>query len=106
MRPYSEIIKSAPVVLVVFFARWCPHCRRMHTTLADAEELLLDRVPVYRFDVDECGDYASQARISSIPTFIAYRDGQPVWRYTGELSGDSLLGKIEGVLYHPNCATS
>lgn len=99
-KTYQEIVGSAPLVLVVFHAHWCPHCRRMHSTVADAEELLDRRARVFRFDIDECGGYAEQAHVTSIPTFIAYSRGKPVWRYTGELSGDELLGKMEGIINH------
>ena len=26
---YNEVINSEPVVLVEFYASWCPHCQRM-----------------------------------------------------------------------------
>lgn len=95
---FSEFTNSAPVVLAVFYAPWCPHCKRMHTTVADAVELLEGRVPVERFNIDEWPEAAASEKVESVPTFIAYRDGRQVWRHKGVISGDALLGKIEGLL--------
>ncbi|MDE6303967.1 MAG: thioredoxin family protein [Paramuribaculum sp.] len=93
--PFGQAVVSAPVVLVEFYASWCPHCKRMMPVVEGVKEILGDRVPVYQYDIDENEDDADTAGVKSIPTFIIYSDGKPVWRYSGEIEGDTLLGKVE-----------
>lgn len=95
---YSDVIKSDKVVLVEFYASWCPHCQRMMPVVAQVKELLDGRVPVYQFDIDRNNESAEDAGVSSIPTFIIYRDGTPVWRQSGEIDGEALLGKVESFM--------
>lgn len=95
MTDFITAVNSAPVVLVEFFASWCPHCQRMMPVVDQIQELLDSKVPVYRYDVDEYPDEASSAGAESIPTFIVYKNGNPVWRHSGEIDGNLLLSKIE-----------
>lgn len=95
---YSEIIKSEPVVLVEFFATWCPHCQKMMPVVEQIKLLLEGRVPVYQFDIDENESTAGKAGVESVPTFIIYKDGNPVWRHSGEIDGDMLLDKVESYM--------
>lgn len=95
---YSEIINSEPVVLVEFFATWCPHCQRMMPVVEQIKMLLDGRVPVYQFDIDENESTAGKAGVESVPTFIIYKDGEPVWRHSGEIDGDMLLNKVESYM--------
>jgi len=92
---YSEIINSDPVVLVEFFASWCPHCRKMKPVVEHIKELLDGRVPVCQIDIDENEADAGMAGVDSVPTFIIYKDANPVWRHIGEIDGDMLLSKVE-----------
>ena len=92
---YNEVIKSSPVVLVEFFASWCPHCQRMMPIVAQIKELLAGQVNVYQYDIDENSELASEVGADSIPTFIIYKDGKEVWRESGEMDGQVLLSKIE-----------
>ncbi len=92
---YSEIIESRPVVLVEFFASWCPHCRKMMPIVEQIKMLLDGRVPVYQYDIDENEAEAGKAGVESVPTFIIYRDGEPVWRHSGEIDGEALLARVE-----------
>lgn len=48
---YLNAIKSADVVLIEFFASWCPHCQRMMSVVEQIRELLEGRVPVYQYDI-------------------------------------------------------
>ncbi|MDE6072266.1 MAG: thioredoxin family protein, partial [Muribaculaceae bacterium] len=92
---YTEAIKSTPVVLVEFYATWCPHCRRMMPVIDEIRELLAGSVDIYQLDVDLNEELANVEKVTSTPTFIIYRDGQPVWRESGEMDGQFLLEKIQ-----------
>ena len=95
---YKDIIKSSQVVLVEFFASWCPHCQRMMPVVAQIKELLAGQVDIYQFDIDENSDIAQKEGAESVPTFIIYRNGEEVWRESGEIDGQILLSKIESFL--------
>lgn len=91
---YQNAVSSAPVVLVEFYASWCPHCQRMMPVVDDVKALLGDGVPVVQLDIDENTEAANAADVQSVPTFIIYRDGKEVWRHSGEIDGNSLYGKV------------
>ena len=95
---YNEVIKSSPVVLVEFFASWCPHCQRMMPIVAQIKELLAGQADVYQYDIDKNSELASEVGADSIPTFIIYKDGKEVWRQSGEMDGQVLLSKIQSYL--------
>ena len=95
---YNEAVNSSKVVLVEFYATWCPHCQKMMPVVEQVKELLNGRVPVFRLDIDHNSSLADQEGVKSVPTFIVYKDGQPVWHHSGEIEADSLLGKAEAEL--------
>lgn len=95
---YNEIINSSPVVLVEFYASWCPHCQRMMPIVAQIKELRSGQVNVYQFDIDQNSELASENGADSVPTFIIYRNGKEEWRESGEISGEALLSKIQSYI--------
>ena len=48
---YNNIINSSKVVMVEFFATWCPHCQRMMPVVEQIKELLDGRTDIYQFDI-------------------------------------------------------
>lgn len=80
------------MVLVEFYASWCPHCEDV-PVVAQVKDWHEGRVPVYQFDIDENRTLAEQEGVESIPTFIVYKDQKPVWVYTGEIDGNHLLAQ-------------
>ena len=95
---YNEIINSNKVVLVEFFASWCPHCQRMMPVVEQIKELLDGKADIYQFDIDENASAADAVGAESGPTFIIYRDGKEQWRESGEMDGQVLLSKIQSYL--------
>ena len=95
---YTEIINSGKVVMVEFFATWCPHCQRMMPIVEQIKELLAGQVDIYQLDIDKDTQEANAVGADSIPTFIVYRNGEEVWRESGEIDGQVLLSKIESFL--------
>lgn len=95
---YQEAKQTTGVVLIEFYASWCPHCQRMMPVVEEVKELLGAQVPVYQFDIDKNQEAAEEAGANSIPTFIIYRNGKEVWRRTGEMPGDELMQAVEQAL--------
>lgn len=95
---YEEAIKSTPVVLVEFYASWCPHCQKMMPVVEAVKQQLAGKVNVYQYDVDENKQLSDEQAIETIPTFIIYKNGEQQWRQSGELSQGVLLAQIEKYL--------
>jgi thioredoxin 1 len=98
MKNYNELTVSAPVVLVEFFAAWCPHCQRMMPIIDTVKHDLAERVPVYQFDVDQNPELTATNDIESYPTFIIYANGKEMWRYSGETTAHNLLSQVHRFL--------
>ncbi len=95
---YSQEITSAPVVLVEFYATWCPHCRRMMPVMDDIKALLGDNLKVVQLDIDKNEDLADSEKVQSLPTFLLYDNGKEVMRETGEMPAEVLLQKIQAAV--------
>ena len=91
---YNEVINSNKVVLVEFFASWCPHCQRMMPIVEEVKEKLGDRASVYQFDIDKYPKLTEENGVEGFPTFIVYKDGQEVWRESGEMPGEELYRAV------------
>lgn len=94
----KELKEDKGVVMVEFYASWCPHCQRMMPVVADVKALLKGRANVYQFDIDENEEFAKELDVTSIPTFIVFKDGEEKWRGSGEMGGATLDAKVEAYL--------
>ncbi|MCH5345606.1 MAG: thioredoxin family protein [Muribaculaceae bacterium] len=95
---YNDVINSAKVVMVEFYATWCPHCQRMMPIVAQIAELLEGKVPVRQFDIDKNQQLADSENVESVPTFIIYVNGTEEWRHSGEIEAEALLSKVQSYL--------
>ncbi|MDE6301647.1 MAG: thioredoxin family protein [Muribaculaceae bacterium] len=95
---YKEEIAQPGVVLVEFYASWCPHCRKMMPVVEQVKNLLTDRARVAQYDIDACEADADAAKVEVVPTFIIYKDSAEKWRHSGEISADDLISEVEKVL--------
>ncbi len=74
----EEVLESAKPVLVDFWAVWCGPCRMLAPAIAEIAEEYADTIKVGKVNVDEEPELANMLQISSIPTLIFFKDGQPV----------------------------
>lgn len=98
----TELIKKLRddkgVVLVEFYASWCPHCQKMMPVVAEVKAQLEGKANVYQFDIDKNQQFADELEVSSIPTFIIYKNGEEKWRQSGEMDGKVLTAEVEEYL--------
>ena len=93
---FKNLIKSNPLVLVDFYADWCGPCIQISPyleSLANKNE----KVKFVKVNVDECEELAMEYRVSSIPYFVAFHEGQQFDTLVGASQSkiDQLVSKLE-----------
>jgi thioredoxin 1 len=93
----AEVLESETPVLVDFTAAWCPPCRVMKPILAelDADR---DDLRVVTIDVDDNQATAARYGVLSMPTFMLFRDGQPVLTLVGARPRKRLEAELAAAL--------
>lgn len=95
---YSEITSRPGVILIEFYASWCPHCRKMMPVVEKLRDQLEGQADVVRLDVDSDTEAAEEAKANSVPLFVIFKDGKEMWRQSGEMDGQALLSKVRSYL--------
>ena len=90
----KEVLKSDVPVLVDFWATWCGPCRMVAPAVDKLSDEVAGTAKVAKLDVDECGEIAQKFGVTSIPTFIVFKNGEPVERAMGAMP----LAKLKDLL--------
>ena len=90
----EEVLKEEKLVLVDFFATWCGPCKMIAPVISQIAEEYKEKVKVGKVNVDEENDLAMKYQISSIPTLILFKNGNPI----KTLIGLSSKSEIENMI--------
>lgn len=86
------------VVLVDFWATWCPPCRMQGPIVERVAEQVKGRAVVAKLDVDGAKDVSRKFNIEAIPTLIVFKDGKPVKQFVGLTQATELTAAIVSAL--------
>lgn len=82
----KEVLESSEPILVDFYATWCAPCRSMLGLLSS----MTDEYNIVKVDIEECPNLASIYKVSSVPTFVLFKDGDPVKTLNGVQSKSAI----------------
>ncbi|MFF7447074.1 MULTISPECIES: thioredoxin domain-containing protein [unclassified Streptomyces] len=94
----TEVIGSEKPVLVEFTADWCPPCRQMGPVLRALATEEADRLKVVQLNVDQNPLTTNAYKVLSMPTFMVFRDGEPVKAMVGARAKRRLLEELSDVI--------
>lgn len=81
---YDEFVSiSGHVVIVDFYANWCPPCRRLSPVLNDLVAKHGGKVLLGKVNVDKNKKLASKLKVSNIPDVRIFVDDKQVDRFVG-----------------------
>ena len=79
----AEVLNSETPVIIDFWAEWCAPCRAIAPIVKDLADEYGDRVKIVKMNIDENPAAPGRYGIRSIPTLLAFQDGQVVEQVQG-----------------------
>ena len=80
------LIKGNLPVFVMFYASWCPHCRKMLPIVRKLENN--KHLNLQCFDIDD----------PAVPLMMIYKAGEQLWRWNGEIEVVELMQTLKRLL--------
>ena len=98
MEKFNEIISGSRLVLVDFFAQWCGPCKTMAPILVTLKKEMGDKIRIIKIDVDKHQALAQQYGVQAVPTFMIFRKGEMLHRFSGAMPRVDLIYLLEQYL--------
>ena len=93
---FDQILKENKSVFIDFYADWCGPCKMVGPVVDKISDTVAS-VKFVKVNVDDFPEIAQRYGIMSIPTLIAFKNGQPVDQILGfhpEAELRALIAKI------------
>lgn len=90
----QEVMQADQPVLVDFYADWCGPCKMMGPVVEEiaGEEA---EIKVCKINIDEEMGLAQRFGVMSIPTFIAFKNGEIAGKQIGAVPKNALLDLVK-----------
>ncbi|GAA4708631.1 thioredoxin family protein [Brevibacillus fulvus] len=82
---FQEAIASNKLVVVKFYADWCPDCHRIDPFMPDVEKAYADKLDMVAVNRDNFPELSQQLDVFGIPSFIAFKQGKELVRFVSKL---------------------
>ncbi|MBN4667868.1 thioredoxin [Pandoraea nosoerga] len=88
-------------VLADFWAPWCGPCNVLGPLLEKLEAEAQGRIRLVKVNADENAQLCAEYGVRSLPTVVAFVDGEPVDQFVGALPEGQLRAFIERIVPNP-----
>jgi thioredoxin 1 len=91
-KTFEDTLSSNNLILIDFWAEWCGPCKKMSPILDEIENQF--NLPVGKLNVDDNPEKTLEYQVSSIPTMVLFKDGQPVHKIIGAMPKHKMLQEL------------
>jgi len=88
-------------VLADFWAPWCGPCNTLGPMLEKLEAEAQGRIRLVKINADENAQLCAEYGVRSLPTVVAFVDGEPVDQFVGALPEGQLRAFIDRIVPNP-----
>lgn len=93
----KDVLKNEKVVLVDFYATWCPPCKMLAPVL-EKVAAVHDEFDIIKINIDDNQDLAIKYRIEVVPTMGIFKAGQKVGEIVGLVNEDKIVTEVSKYL--------
>lgn len=84
MSKFGQLIDDKAPLLLVFFQEDVEPSDEFHPTLRDVAAAIGDQGKLIKIETTKNAKLTDALRVKAIPTLMIYKDGEMVWRQSGE----------------------
>lgn len=92
---FNELLNSDRLVLIDFYADWCPPCKKMKPYLEEISKEMTDKVIVIPINADENQELCKELKIDALPVLQLYKNKKLIWTNTGFISKEEVVKQLE-----------
>ncbi|MEG0074165.1 MAG: thioredoxin [Clostridia bacterium] len=90
----SEVVGKSGLVLVDFFATWCPPCKKLAPILEELGNSRAD-FDIAKVNIDDNMNIAAEYNIEVVPTLVVFKDGKVVKTSEGYMDKATILDLVD-----------
>lgn len=94
LEEFNNAIAGSKTVLVDFGAAWCPPCKLMEPVLKNLQTNKKLQFSLTKVDGGNDEEIMKTYKVTALPVFIIFKNGNEVWRKDGVVSEEELAAAI------------
>jgi len=92
---FFAFVQTHSLTFVDYYAPWCAPCRQMMPVIDLLQTEYINKVNIIKVNADASNRLVKEQKISEVPYFVLYKNGEIVYTHSGLLTREELVKVFE-----------